>query len=190
MIFIFGTRHLNPRRIGVRNDYCNACQREGLAELVETTDYGHLFFIPLLPLGKHRRWHCSQCGKDPRARYRTSKPARIMGLFLFPIFIILPFFPSKDHSHPEDANVMWTVSAVFAAIWLYLLYSLIKGDKNPAEDQRRAAVMPLVTDRCVYCGGGTLPAPAPHCPGCGVFIYAEPRRAPPPLPPPLPPRGQ
>ncbi len=107
-----------------------------------------------------------------------------MGLFLFPIFIALPFFANKHKESPEDMNTLWWVSGIFGAIWLYLFYTTLKGDKDPAEDQRRAAVTPLGTDLCVYCSGPVTAEPVPHCQACGVQIYSEPRKMPPPLPTP------
>ena len=187
MIILYGTHRTGLKKIGARKDFCNACERECVGEQWRSFDLGHVFFIPILPLGTRERWRCSLCGKDPRARYTTSKPLRIIGLFVLPVFILPVFLVHDDTppTNPGEAYGPYVIAAGVAAVWVYLLYStFFRRDSGPPEDQRRAAVVPLSTDSCPYCHGPLTGAPDYRCPSCDIRIDGESSQ--PLRPPPLP----
>jgi hypothetical protein len=185
MLILFGTHRFNTRKIYARKDFCNACKSECLTEQFASFDCGHLFFIPLLPLGKRRRWRCSRCGKDPQARYETSKPLRIIGLFILPIFVGIPLLVHDDHPprDPGEAYGPYIMAAAFGSAWLYLVYTtFFKKPSGINNEERRASVTPLATNICLYCRGPLATHPSCHCPACGVQFDAVPISGPPPLP--------
>lgn len=186
MIILFGTHHFARRKTAVRKDFCNACERECVAEQWQSFDCGHLFFIPVLPLGTRQRWHCSLCGKDPRARYKTRNSLRIVGLVVLPPFVLPIFFAPDDKpakpKKPEEAYAPYVVAAAFGAAWLYLLYATFRRDSDPPEDERRKAIVPLSTESCFYCKGPLKRDPDYHCEPCGIRIYGGSRSLPPSLP--------
>jgi hypothetical protein len=185
MVILFGTHRFSPKKIGVRKDFCGACERECIAEQWQSFDCGHIFFIPVLPLGTRARWRCSLCGKDPRARYATNRPLRIIGLFVLPLFFLPMLFVHSDHvtETPGEAYAPYIVAALFGLAWVYLLYATFFKRPGPSVDQRRGAVTPLSTEVCFYCHGELRNDPYCHCQTCGIRVYtalaSSPLRPPP-----------
>jgi hypothetical protein len=54
----YGRYRLLSRRVGYRADYCLTCDSPRIAEQYRTLDLFHIYFVPLLPLGLWRHWHC------------------------------------------------------------------------------------------------------------------------------------
>ena len=73
MLIIHGVYHLWPKRVGFRNDYCLGCDKPRRSFAVRTFDVGHLFWIPILPVGLWKHWKCSECGRDPHVHVRTRR---------------------------------------------------------------------------------------------------------------------
>jgi hypothetical protein len=175
MIIIYGTHRFGLKKTGVRKDFCNACQRECVAELYESFDCGHFFYIPILPLGRKRRWICTLCHKDPRARYKTSKTIRFLALIIFP-FIAFPFLFLGVRSLIEDSDGAWAalvIGAILLIPWIGMLHTLIKPKQGPDEDERRRGVVPLSQEECFYCHGPVTNSTHPECHSCGITIYGE-----------------
>lgn len=169
MVFfiLFGTYRFGLKKIGVRKDFCNACKRECVAERWSSFNCGHIFGIPLLPLGPRKRWCCSLCGRDPRARYKTRKGFKIAGLFVLALILASVWFTRVT---PEVQNTVWGGRIVLSILFLCLLYSVIKRPSLVSEEERRKAVVPLCADSCFYCGGSLASQPHLHCPSCQVQI--------------------
>jgi hypothetical protein len=55
MLVIHGLYRFKQHRIGVCKDLCNACEKETVTEEWRSFNVGHLYFIPLLPLGWRKR---------------------------------------------------------------------------------------------------------------------------------------
>jgi hypothetical protein len=185
MLILYGTRRFGLKKIGARKDFCNACERECVAEQWQSFDWGHIFFVPILPLGMRERWRCSLCGSDPRARYKTGKFMRIIGLFVLPVLFVPLWF---DHSpappgRPSDASAAYGMTLIFGGIWLWLLYTTFKRSSGSPNEARRASVAPLSLDTCLYCRRPLVLQPHPHCPSCNIRFYAEPQQLPPSLSP-------
>ena len=186
MVALYGTYRFQRKRVGARKDFCHACERECIAEQWQSFDCGHLFFVPLLPLGTRTRWRCSLCGKDPRARYKTKTWLRILGLIVLPFPALILFVgPDSPTTRPSDAAAPYGMAVIFGGAWLILLYSTLKRDDSPSGDRRRTALSPLGINSCLYCRTPLVSHPDPHCPTCGVRFDAVEPSLPPPLPPPL-----
>ena len=169
MLIIHGKYRFGRRKIGARKDFCNACQRECLSELWRSFDCGHIFWIPLLPLGFRERWCCTLCHRIPRARYRTGKPMLVAGL-IASAFFLAAMSMSKPKPGEMDANFLWGARIFFLLAFLGLLYFVLKRGPAVPEADRRKADVPLSTKRCIYCGGPLTGKPHLHCPACQVRI--------------------
>jgi hypothetical protein len=187
MTILYGSYQFGLKKISVRNDFCNCCQRECIAEEWKSFKCGHLFFIPILPLGPWQRWKCSHCGEDPRARYKTSKIFRILLLLILPYLTYSLWIDAKGQFRlPHDAMPYW-MSAIFGVVWFYYLYTTFFKAAGPTDNERRAAVAPLRIEHCIYCYGPLTLHPHPECPSCRIRYYTEPtQRLPKSAPPPLP----
>ena len=51
MFVIHGAYHFWPKRVAFRNDYCFTCGQACRAVAIRTFDVGHIFWIPILPVG-------------------------------------------------------------------------------------------------------------------------------------------
>src|ERR1035438_6787107 len=73
MLIVRGAFHFRPKRVAFRDDYCLSCRAPRRAVAVRTFDVGHIFWIPILPVGFWRHWVCSVCGGDPHARSKARR---------------------------------------------------------------------------------------------------------------------
>jgi hypothetical protein len=126
---------------------------------------GHIFWIPIVPLGFYKTWHCEACTKNPRDRVRTSLAIIVAGLLAFSlIFAIMLFAPYTG----EDAAMFWGMRFLFGA--LAVVFALwLKSRLNEVPPERN--VEPLTNTRCLMCEGRMTDYPRWHCVDCGVIRY-------------------
>src|SRR5438876_1035324 len=105
MLIVYGCYHFARRRIAYRNDYCLRCSSVRRADLYRTFDAGHLFFIPLLPLGRRRRWHCAACGQNPHERVASSQGIKVLAVVAFAVFTAVAWL--VPITRPEDVSFGW-----------------------------------------------------------------------------------
>jgi hypothetical protein len=167
MLIVYGTYRLAPRLVGYRNDWCNHCDKPVLAQQWRSFYLGHLFWIPVLPLGFHKVWRCKVCTNNPRARLRTSLGIIVAGLIAFSaIFVMTLFGPNSG----KEAAMVWGMRlgsgglAVVFALWLRSRLKELPPQQN---------VEPLRNDRCLLCDGQMTDHPQWHCVNCGVIRYAD-----------------
>lgn len=171
MLIIHGTYQLARKRVAVRNDFCNSCERVCLSEQWRSFDFGHLYWIPLMPLGSRKHWICLLCNQDPRARYKTKRGFKIAGLIVTFLFAALFFSASPSPDDKEmTPTLVWSCRLGATAAFLGFAYSVFKRVPETSEDERRACVVPLSVDSCVYCGGRLKHDTVIYCPGCDVQI--------------------
>ena len=78
MFVVFGTYNWSARLVAFRRDLCAHCQRETLSLGMRTLDFFHVFWIPILPLGRWTRWRCADCGNDPAQTTAVRRPYRLL----------------------------------------------------------------------------------------------------------------
>lgn len=168
MFLIHGVYHFRNRKIGLKKDFCNKCMAERVVELWRSFECGHLYGIPLAPMGWRSKWKCSRCGNDPEKRYRTSKAVLVTGgvalLCMLPILLLAA-------QGDEDAWVMRGVGIVFGIAGCVVIYFAFKR-KPIDENALRNSIVPLnENDPCPDCGKPLNPDPCLHCATCKVLIY-------------------
>ena len=84
MFVIYGEYRFAKRKAGYKSVWCESCNQHAYAERHRHFKFGHLFWLPLIPLGFHSEWFCLECGKDPKG------PAR-SGNFSIGFFAVLAF---------------------------------------------------------------------------------------------------
>ena len=179
MTIIYGTHRFGLKKTGACNDFCNCCEKECLSEEWQSFNCGHVFFIPVLPLGTKKKWKCALCGNDPRGRYKTSKFMQVLGVIFLPIMfapaVLIAwrrFVSPAPSGELEPMTSVYVVGGIFGAVWLSLVHSVFFAKKSSAkEDERRGAVVPLDTAKCHYCQGALSPGPEIRCVPCGVRVY-------------------
>ena len=165
MIITHGVYRFAPKRVAYRGDYCLRCQSERVAELRRTFDAGHLFFVPILPLGYRQHWHCSICGRDPHERIASSRGFRLFAAIAFGCFAAFAWLIPIDG--PEVAPIAWGLRGGTTACFLAAYAWLRFGRTSEPLPQRLAGVRPLPDDFCYYCGG-SLDAEG-FCGSCQVW---------------------
>ena len=80
MFIIHGAYHFWPKPVAFRDDYCLSCQSPRRSIAIRTLDVGHIFWIPVLPVGFWKHWKCISCGKDPHVNPKTRRSFLWAGL--------------------------------------------------------------------------------------------------------------
>ncbi|MCW3060946.1 MAG: hypothetical protein JWQ02_2767 [Capsulimonas sp.] len=152
MYLIHGQYRWKKQRIAYRGDYCLTCEGPRLAEQIRSFDVGHLYFIPILPLGYRNHWHCSACGNDPHARTRTSKALLVVLAVVIVLFSALgwlsgPFIPV------QDAAAIWAIRLIPLAISAAIVVWVVKTPPILGLKELLQTVPPTPVDQCLYCQG-------------------------------------
>ena len=169
MIILFGTYRLGRRRLAYRNDFCLSCEEERISEQHRTFDLFHIFWIPLLPLGFRKRWHCTECGNNPHERVKTSKPIKIAAVVLLAIFSIVMW--TMPIESPDDAIGAWVMRILVPAGLVAMIISIVRDKGAVNIEDKLQSIAPLEGDTCHFCGGYLQKAEIPYCPDCNARRY-------------------
>ena len=101
---IFGAYKVARKQVAFANSFCRKCEKPIVAFQWRYFLLGHLFFIPLLPLGFRREWLCPQCGERPLQRHQTSRLIKWSGAFAFGLLSVMLALGSffAEEGIPED----------------------------------------------------------------------------------------
>ena len=166
MFHIHGTYHIGHKLTACRNDYCTNCQRATFTEGYRTFSVFHYWYIPLLPLGFHRRWFCIMCGKDPEEK-RPDNPAILtagMGAGL--MFTFIGIMVALDGKFSES----WPIIVMGVVMFTVLFFAKRQRSQKLYLAGKRT-VPPLSADSCPYCQQALTPSTKPTCHACKVRIY-------------------
>lgn len=170
MLIIHGAYHFWPKRVAFRDDYCVRCRAPRRAIAVRTFEVGHIFWIPMLPVGYWRHWTCTVCGHDPHKRRRTRRSFLWAGwLCLVAVSVILWGVPSD--SDLGASGWILRMAAPLAAILLFIFLLRTPGDASLRE---RLAALPATADVvCPFCSAPLVSGTGERwsCPACNVVRY-------------------
>jgi len=168
MLIHTGAYHFWPKPVAFRNDYCLTCQAAGRSVATRTFDVGHVFWVPVLPVGFWKHWSCLRCGADPHMSPRTRRSFQWVGLAILILLSVIFWMAPVE---PEDAWMFWLfrVGAPFGG-WLLLRHLLI-APKTISLRQGIKLVMPANDTVCPFCSTPLLAGPRWSCPACGVVRY-------------------
>jgi hypothetical protein len=170
MLIIRGAYHLWPKRVGFRNDYCVNCRAPRRAVAVRTFDVGHIWGVPLFPVGFWRHWQCAECGGKPHRSFRFRRRILWAGMTTMISLSILFWRVPADSDFAIGAwicRIAAPVGAIFLAVQLMRLM------RRPSLRKSLSTVQPAADTVCPFCtkplitGFGTRWS----CPGCGVVRY-------------------
>jgi len=170
VMWVYGTYHFKRKHVGFRPDICLACGNEAVAIEHRSFDVGHFYYLPLLPLGFRRHWHCSACGQDPRSE-RTSQAMKVLGILGCLFFGVMGWLQAAQG---EDTTIVWVMRIGFPLVAAGLVASMRQRTRQDATLVQRLRRLAPLGDACPVCRG-RLRAGAPRaCTNCG----AQERRAP------------
>jgi hypothetical protein len=180
MWIVYGFYKFKQHVIGYREDYCNKCRVQVVAKYLHFFYCGHIFFIPLIPLGFHKLWVCPHCDTDPRLVGDVRSSIWLLGAIPFGLLGLLtlslefsPRKPSEDNgsspASPDD-HILLIAGLVFFLISAAFSWAYSNGKKIIAQ---RPAITPNL-DVCPQCHT-RLPADESPvvCPSCQVRIYTD-----------------
>jgi hypothetical protein len=168
MFIIHGVYHFWPKRVAFRNDYCLSCRNTCRSLAIRTFDVGHIFWIPILPVGAWKHWKCASCGNDPHVSPGTRRSFKWAGLVLLMIFAIAFWIEPLD---PPDEWISWIFRVGAPVGAALLLAHLLRSPKETSLRQGLRLVAPANDTICPFCAAPLLAGERWSCPGCGVVRY-------------------
>jgi hypothetical protein len=167
MLLIHGTYHWFPRRKAFRNDFCMACAEPRRAVLISTLDVLHIFWLPVIPLGRWRRWKCSQCGNPPHHSVKTRRGFKIAGALLLLVGgVIVWTVPDL----PDEPGVWLARYGLPLASVVTVVHIAMSGPAEPGYRARKRTIEPANDKDCPFCGTALFCAPPDcFCPNCETW---------------------
>lgn len=141
---------------------------EGMSFQHRTVDFLHIFWIPVLPLGIWRRWHCSVCSSDPHASPGTRRVFKWLGVVVLAI-ISLAGWAAPVSGTLEEVMIAWAFRLVgpIGTVWALRVAMRSPADVNLKE--HLAAVRPNLESVCPLCNGPMVPTESTlQCTRCGI----------------------
>jgi hypothetical protein len=167
MFIVTGAYHFWPKRVAFRDDYCLSCQAPRRSIAVRTFDVGHIYWIPILPVGFWRHWKCTACSRDPHTNPKTRRSFLWAGLLcLVAVSVILWAVPSVN---PGAGG--WILRIAAPAVGIALFLYLQRAPKTTSLRARLAAIPPAADAVCPFCSTPLLAGTRWSCPGCGIVRY-------------------
>ena len=170
MFIIHGAYHFWPKRAAFRNDYCLYCDAPRRSVAVRTFDVGHIFWIPILPVGYWRHWKCTVCGRDPHVSRKTRRTFLWAGLLcLVAVSVILWAMPSD-----ADFGIGgWALRLAAPLAAILLLVYLVRTPGEKSLRKRLAEISPASDLVCPFCTTPLVTGASARwsCPGCNVVRY-------------------
>jgi len=167
MFIVYGAYHFWPKRVAFRNDYCLACQAPRRSIAVRTFDVGHIFWIPILPVGYWKHWKCAVCGRDPHVNPKTRRSFQWAGLFcLIAVSVVFWAVPGD----PDFGVGTWVFRIVAPAGAILLLVHLLRTPREPSLRERLAAIPPAADAICPFCSTPLVTGTGTRwsCPACNA----------------------
>ncbi|GAA5165690.1 hypothetical protein [Viridibacterium curvum] len=162
MLIFYGAYRVFPKLTAYRADWCNLCKKEVVSHQYRHFHIGHLYWIPLLPLGMYRKWVCSSCNRDPHTRVRTTAGIYVGGMFGFGLLLLLLVL--ADDIVADAATRYGLIAACCAGIGA-LVFGLRHALKEPPISN---PVSPLNNSHCLICNTLLPAGDNPRCTGCGA----------------------
>ena len=170
MLLIRGSYHFWPKRVAFRNDYCLRCQAPRRSIAVRTFDVGHIFWIPILPVGFWKRWQCEICGQPPHAHPKVRRLFKWLGLVCAIAFSLAVWAAPGE---AELGVIGWILRVAFPAGAILLLADLLRTPKEPTLRARLAAIEPAADAVCPFCATPLVAGTGTRwsCPNCKAVRF-------------------
>ena len=166
MFIVKGIYHFGKKPLAFRNDYCRSCDAYVMSLQRRSFMFGHLFWIPILPLGIRRRWLCLKCGEPAHAAPGVH---RAFKWFLVAFLAMAAWGGWLGPVPAEDAAVTWSLRIGLPLAALALAVSAIRQKPWPDLQEKLAQVIPSRTLECPFCRSPLMPQPeGARCLRCGI----------------------
>ena len=173
MFVVYGMHHFAARTVGFRPDFCMSCQNEVISVESRSFDVGHIYWLPLIPLGFRRHWRCRTCGHNPRGE-RTGSALQ---LFAAAALLIVAVITWTEPASADNATFAWSVRIGLPLLALALILNVRRRKKEEAGLQARLRRVKPVGDTCPLCGQRVTAGPERRCTKCGAVEGRAPELA-------------
>ena len=149
MLFIFGTHRFGIKRYAYKYMICSHCEMPRLYIQSRGFAWGHIFWIPLIPLGYQYNWHCSACAKNDNP---LTIAFIIKLLLLIPlVFIFYMIVFGEGRTSLGESAIWWQLGVGVLLSWS--LYETLSHFKKKKERKYRG-MFPLTEKKyCAICNG-------------------------------------
>ncbi len=166
VFLVFGTKHLGAKPSAFRNDYCRSCDDYVISIRKRSFLVGHLFWIPILPLGKRHRWICWECDNVAHEAPDTGRP---MKWFVVLFLLGLTWAGWSEPIPTESPWITWVLRFVFPAGALGFAIAAIRQKPWPDWKEKMKYVEPLTDLECPFCDEYLMLQPGgAFCQKCGL----------------------
>jgi len=163
LFILHGIYHFKPKIVAYRNDFCLTCAAPRRAFRTRTFDVIHIFYLPLIPIGFLRRWHCSVCNSDPHAHPGTRKAFKWAGVVCLALFSVVLWMVS-----PEDDSWVWPMRVVLPVAFAAALWITIRSKPDLRLSDKLSEIQPANELVCPACNSGLVVDDVWRCPRCGM----------------------
>jgi hypothetical protein len=170
---VYGMHHFAARTVGFRPDFCVSCQNEVISVESRSFDVGHIYWLPLIPLGFRRHWRCRTCGQNPRSE-RTGVVVQGLAAAMFFVVSIITWM---EPASADNATFAWAVRIGLPLLGLALLANLRKRKAEDHALRDRLRRLKSVGDACPLCGQRVSAGPERRCTKCGAVEGRAPELA-------------
>jgi hypothetical protein len=167
MIIICNTSQFRRKVVAYRNDYCTYCESTKLALRISSFWWLAIFFVPLIPLGRHSTWNCKDCGRSPHGKGKRTSAMVWAAIFAVMFGGTAVLYWTMPTDGPDGGDV-WGVRIFLSLCCLAIGIWALRWKKAPRLALKLAYVTPALTSACALCGGALLQSDPCNCPRCGV----------------------
>jgi hypothetical protein len=168
MLLIHGAYHFWPKVVAFRNDFCLTCQAPTRSIAVRTFDVGHIFWVPILPVGLWKHWRCAKCAQEPHTSPTTRPFFKWAGLCIL-VLLSITFWAAPLET--SDVWISWLFRLGAPAASVGLVWHLLRAPKRASLRQAMKSVGPANDAICPFCQTPLMAGARWFCPGCGVTRY-------------------
>jgi len=149
MLFIFGTHLFGLRRYAYKYMMCGNCGTPRLFIQTRGFAWGHLFWIPLVPLGYQYSWHCAACAKENNTMPTSFGIKLILLITLFFVFYMLTL--GEWATNLGESVIWWQLGVGILLSWsIYETFNHFK----KKEKNKYKYMLPLPdSEYCSVCDG-------------------------------------
>ena len=164
MIIFFGCYRWLAKTVGFRHDYCRNCDSQTLAIQVRKLYVGHIFWVPLLPLGLWRNWHCTQCDNPPHKVVESGFAVWVATAVVCALFGWAIWLPDLE----GESNFFWVLRFALPLGMVLSTWAAIRHFSKDPLKERLAQVEPFSGEDCLVCGEKLAYNPPSQCLSCGA----------------------
>lgn len=160
MVLLAGIYKFRPQPVAYRSDFCLTCAAPRLSFSVRSFYMLHLFYIPLLPLGFWRQWHCVSCNRDPHTHPGSSKTLNKALCLALAMFAAVAWFV------PDPDQYTWIARLLLPLAFAVALWHTLRSRPDTSLRRLLRQVQPANETECAVCGGPLVIAEKWRCSMC------------------------